>query len=176
MTMKEKSTIYYLVWGNVVGRREKKDGHYENFLFKSGRWVEDEGHVIMDHLMGFDPSEPEDSPYRIGNGSVLFEMEEISEGTAVSLINQQILQILKEEWKNKFKAKKEEWDKNPGWPAKLVETWFTLNGENYTITPEDIGLTSDGWDQGFMESIQGEIEKDLESYGATDVYNLGFLD
>lgn len=176
MTMKEKSTIYYLVWGNVVGRREKKDGHYENFLFKSGRWVEDEDHVIMDHLMGFDPSEPEDSPYRIGNGSVLFEMEEISEGTAVSLINQQILQILKEEWKNKFKAKKGEWDKNPGWPAKLVETWFTLNGEKYTIKPEDIGLTSDGWDQGFMESIQGEIEKDLESYGATDVYNLGFLD
>ena len=89
--MKEKNINYYLVWGKVVAKREKKDGIYEDYLFKSGKWVKDEEYVIMDHLMGFDPSEPEDSPYRIGSTSVLMEMDEISEETAVSLINQQIL-------------------------------------------------------------------------------------
>ncbi len=83
---------------------------------------------------------------------------------------------MKEEWKNKFRKQKEEWDKNRGWPSKLVKTVFTLNGIEYSIKPEDIGLTNDGWDQGFMESIQGEIKKDLEKYGAVDVCNLGFID
>ena len=176
MTIEEKNIYYFLVRGKVVGKREKRDEYYENFLFKSGKWVEDEKHVISDHLIGFDPSEPEDSPYQIGSTSVMMEMEEISEEEAVSLLNMQILQILKEEWKNKFKAEKEAWDQNRGWPAKHVRTEFILNGKNYSIKPEDLGLTSNGWDQGFMESIQGEIKKDLERYGATDVYNLGFLD
>ena len=103
-------------------------------------------------------------------------MEEISEEQAILLINQQIIDILKNKWKAAFKAKKEEWDKNPGWPAKLVETSFKLNGKSYSLYPADIGLTDDGWDQGFMESIQADIERDLEEYGATDIYNLGFLD
>ena len=103
-------------------------------------------------------------------------MEEISEEQAILLINQQIIDMMKNKWKAEFKAKKEEWDKNPGWPAKLVETCFGLNGKRYSIHPADIGLTDDGWDQGFMETIQSDLRKDLEAYGATDVYYLGFLD
>lgn len=38
------------------------------------------------------------------------------------------------------------------------------------------GLTCDCWDQGFMETIQSDIEKDLKAYGATDIYSFGFLD
>ena len=72
--------------------------------------------------------------------------------------------------------KKAEWDKDPGWPAKLVETRFVLNGIEYTIQPQDLGLTDSCWDQGFMESFQGILRKDLEAAGATKVYNLGFLD
>ena len=34
----------------------------------------------------------------------------------------------------------------------------------------------DCWDQGFMESIQSDLSKDLEEAGATDIRNLGFLD
>ncbi|MBQ6342823.1 MAG: hypothetical protein IJI41_06850 [Anaerolineaceae bacterium] len=176
MTMNKKNTEYYLVWKRVVAKREYGDEYYLDYLFKSGKWVIDDKNVISDRIIGYDPYEPEDSPYRIGCSSVMMEMKEISEEEAISLMNQQILDILKEEWKNKFKTKKEEWDKNRGWPAKLVETCFTLNGRKYSLKPEDIGLTKDGWDQGFMESIQAEIERDLESYGATDVYNLGFLD
>ena len=71
---------------------------------------------------------------------------------------------------------KAEWDKKPGWPAKLVETRFTLNGFEYTLNPNDIGLSSDCWDQGFMEHFQGQMTKDLNAIGAIDIYNAGLLD
>lgn len=90
--------------------------------------------------------------------------------------NEQILSELKEKWKECFREAKEKWDQDPGWPAKLVSTTFVLNGVKYTIEPPDLGLSYDPWDQGFMESIQGDIRKDLEECGATDVYNTGFLD
>ena len=89
---------------------------------------------------------------------------------------QQILEELKAKWKKDLAPRKKEWDKDPGWPAKLVETRFTLNRIQYSIGPEDLGLTRDCWDQGFMESIQSDLEKDLEEAGATSIYSSGFLD
>ena len=131
----------------------------------------------MDHLWGFDPSEPEGSPYRFGNGSVLREMKEISEEEAVSIMNRQTLDMLKELWRDKFRKEKEEWDRHPKWPAKLVGTYFELNGIEYSIGPADVGLdAADCWDQGFMESIQFDISRDLKAYGATKIFNDGFLD
>ncbi len=97
--MTEKDVIYYRVWRKVIAKRVNHKGHYDDYLFKSGKWVRDEEHVIMDHLMGFDPTEPDDSPYRIGNTGILMEMDEISEEKAISSINHQILAVLKKEWK-----------------------------------------------------------------------------
>lgn len=94
--MGEKAVYYFRVWKKVIAKRVNHNGHYDDYLFKSGKWVRDEEHVIMDHLMGFDPSEPEDSPYRIGSTSVFMEIEEISEEEAISSINHQILSVLKE--------------------------------------------------------------------------------
>ncbi len=83
--MKKKNVIYFRVWGEVIAKHVKKtNGHYDNYIFKSGKWVRDEDYVIMDHLMG----EPEDSPYRIGSTSVSMEMDKISEEEAISSINQ----------------------------------------------------------------------------------------
>lgn len=104
------------------------------------------------------------------------EIEDIPEQEAIEMVNLQIIDGLKAKWKRDLAPKKKEWDKDPGWPAKLVETKFTLNRMNYSIGPKDIGLTDDCWDQGFMESIQCDLRKDLEKAGATDIYNLGFLD
>lgn len=98
------------------------------------------------------------------------------EEKAVQLINEQIICFLKEKWKKDMVSEKEEWDKKPGWPAKLVSTKFTLNGIEYKLGPRDIGLNDDCWDQGFMETFQGRMEKDLIACGATKVYNCGFLD
>lgn len=94
----------------------------------------------------------------------------------VQITNQQIIDNLIAKWNKDFVKEKEEWDKHPGWPAKLVETKFTLNGIEYTIQPHDLGLQDDCWDQGFMETIQGRISKDLEACGAIRIYNHGFID
>ena len=92
------------------------------------------------------------------------------------MTNQQILDFLKEKWKKDMAKEKEEWDKDPGWPAKLVKTEFVLNGIKYVLDPADIGLSDDCWDQGFMETFQKRMEKDLEANGATDIYSTGFMD
>ena len=79
--MRNEGTTYYLICGRLVGR---KTG-YDCFLFQEGEWQEDRGWVIMDRLMGYDPSEPPDSPDRFGSLSVLDEIEEISYETAMLL-------------------------------------------------------------------------------------------
>lgn len=81
------STTYYLIYGWLVGKRERF-GKYETkeWLFRDGRWVPDTEFEIMDHLMGYDPSEPPGSPYAIGSTDVLMEMEEISEEEALARI------------------------------------------------------------------------------------------
>ena len=81
---------YYLICGRTVGKRERT-GQYrsKDWLFRDGEWVPDTGWVISDHLIGYDPSEPPDSPYAIGSTSVLMEIDEIPETEAMDLIRRQ---------------------------------------------------------------------------------------
>ena len=54
------------------------------YSFK-GEWTKcDYTEEIADRLVGFDPSEPEGSPYRFGNPSVMEEIVEISESEAIN--------------------------------------------------------------------------------------------
>ena len=53
---------------------------------------------------------------------------------------------------------------------------FKLYGQKFSLGPTDIGLTSDAWDQGFMETVQGFMEKDLWEAGATEIQSFGFID
>lgn len=161
---------YYLIREGRLGK--KTDDGY--FLFDVSGWIPDERNVIRDHLMGYDPND--DTPYGFGSLSIMDEIEEITEEGAVQIMNRQTIEGLTAKWKKDFVKEKEEWDKHPGWPAKLVKTKFTLNGIEYTLEPHDLGLSDDCWDQGFMETIQGRMRKDLEACGAVGIYNLGFLD
>ncbi len=171
INMTKKNTVYYLIKKRRLGKQEKGD----YFLFENAEWIPDEKSEICDRLMGYDPNEPAGSPYGIGNWDIMDSIEDITKEEAVSKMNELTLEFLTAKWKKDFEGRKEEWIKN-GWPAKLVSTEFKLNGIRYKIFPQDIGLTDDCWDQGFMESVQGEIKKDLAKYGATDIYNHGFLD
>ena len=155
--MKEKSTSYYLIRDRIIAKREKDGKCCKDYHLRDGKWVED-------------------TSYRFEDTGILLEMDEISEEQAISIFNQHILDVLKSKWKAEFAMKKEEWDKNPRWPAKLVKTKFILNGVQYSLFPNDIGLTYDSWDQGFMETIQSDISEDLEVYGAVDIHNIGFID
>ncbi len=78
---------YYLIRGSVVGKREQNEGSYpKDFIFRNGKWVSDDRSMISDRLVGYDASEPADSPYRFGSMSVMEEIEEISENDAMTLI------------------------------------------------------------------------------------------
>lgn len=70
---------YYLIRNRIAG---KKDGE-EYYIFRHGQWEPDEDYMIMDRLMGYDPSEPPGSPYGIGNMDIMDEIEEISPETAM---------------------------------------------------------------------------------------------
>ena len=55
-----------------------------------GEWV-DGGTTLFDNLIGFDASEPEDSPYRYGNDSCMENIVEISKEEAEAFISKPIL-------------------------------------------------------------------------------------
>jgi hypothetical protein len=72
---------YYLIRGRRLGMA-RDDGY---FLFDNGEWKADERNVILDHIMGFDPSD--DSFYGFGNAQIMDEMEEITEEQAIAFMN-----------------------------------------------------------------------------------------
>lgn len=64
----------------------KEDG-FIPYVYQPGKgWVVDRGHVLMDRLMGYDGTEPEGSPYRLGNTAMMEAVEAISEKEAMELI------------------------------------------------------------------------------------------
>lgn len=73
---------YYLIRERRLGKVQG-DGY---FLYNNGEWIPDERNVILDHLMGFDPSD--DSFYGFGNAQIMDEMEEITEEQAIALMDQ----------------------------------------------------------------------------------------
>ncbi len=77
-----KNATYYLIWDKIVGKQE--EGKY--YIFKNEQWEPDNENMIMDRLVGYDPSEPPGSPYGFGNDSVMAEMDEISYEEAVKMI------------------------------------------------------------------------------------------
>ena len=85
----------------------------------------------------------------------------------------------------------ENWEKNAaeamktyefGWPAKLVETQFSYEGETYLIVPETFGIPDDLCEcfQGgpwVTEKFGGGFKDDLRAIpGVTGVVSSGFLD
>ena len=94
-------------------------------------------------------------------------------------INPEVLPIALQELLDRWVEKKESFRSgfNYGWPAKLVETRFKLDGVKYSITPDMIGLKQgDCWDEGLMEYLQYDLGEDLKEIGATDICHIGFID
>ena len=81
--MKGKEKFYYIEHLDVVGK-----GHgFAYQIYKNGHWEQDSASLISDRLIGYDPFEPSDSPYKIGCLSVMREIEEITEQEAMEIIN-----------------------------------------------------------------------------------------
>ena len=83
----------------------------------------------------------------------------------------QLVDDLIEKWKEKYADAYEEWEKEPGWYAKLVSTKFIINGIEKTLVAKTFG-----WSDGFFESVQSEIEAELVKHGAVITYSWGMMD
>ena len=173
--MKETEFNYYLMQDRGIVARGV---YFDNWIFDfdSREWIKDTKCIISDALMGYDPGEPEGSPYGIGSTSEMDEIKHIDYKTAMQFISDTIVQNLINKWKGKYAQAKAEWDKKPKWPAKQVSTSFYLYGKRYVLKPEDFGWDKTSFDEGFMESIQKELEKDLMAVGATEITSSGELD
>ncbi len=81
------SVTYYRIKDlNLLGKEED----YVPYLYKPGEgWTVDNDNVLMDRFMGYDDLGPADSPYKIGNTSVMDLVEEISKEEAENLIKNQ---------------------------------------------------------------------------------------
>ncbi len=82
-TTAKANTTYYLILNKQLGKEE--DGKY--YLYTNGSWVSDTKSTILGRLMGFDPSEPADSPYAMGNMDIIDTSEPITEQQAIEVIN-----------------------------------------------------------------------------------------
>jgi len=82
-TTTNANTTYYLILNKQLGKEE--DGKY--YLYTNGNWVPDTKSTILGRLMGFDPSEPADSPYAMGNMDIMDTIEPITEQQAIEFIN-----------------------------------------------------------------------------------------
>ena len=60
---------------------------------KKKEWVSG-GTRLWDNRVGFDESEPEDSPYRYGNGSCMEEITEITKKEAEKFISMSIDEVI----------------------------------------------------------------------------------
>ena len=69
-----KEQYYEITDLKQIGR--KADGVMQ--VYKDGEWVADRDHLLMDRLMGYDPAEPSDSPYGIGNTEIMKTVHRIS--------------------------------------------------------------------------------------------------
>ncbi len=83
-TTTNTNPTYYLILNKQLGKEE--DGKY--YLYTNGSWVADTKSTILGRLMGFDPSEPADSPYAMGNMDIMDTIEVITEQQATEFINQ----------------------------------------------------------------------------------------
>ena len=146
--MKEKKITFYLMENQTVGKTE--DGAH--FLFLNGEWEADQ------------------------NCHSAAGITEISADTAAKICGEQLFEFLTAKWKNGFQKERAEWLNSYRWPAKLVSTSYRYEGYSYDIKPEDLGLSDDPYDQGFMESIQFDLEEDLRRYGATHIISGGLMD
>ncbi len=80
----DNNTKFYLLYDHLLGKEE--DGQY--YLYKDKQWTPDNEYMIMDHLMGYDPGEPSDSPYGMGCSDIMDEIKEITLEKAMELMGE----------------------------------------------------------------------------------------
>lgn len=80
------SVTYYRINDlDLLGKEED----FIPYLYKPEKgWTVDNDNILMDRIMGYDNSEPHNSPYGIGNLSMMERVEEITEEEANIIMEQ----------------------------------------------------------------------------------------
>ena len=81
------SGYYFAEDVGMVGRRIGFIS-FEFYDKNTKSWIPDDSCIFSDRLMGYDSSEPKDSPYKIGDTSELEKIREITEEEAIKLISE----------------------------------------------------------------------------------------
>ena len=68
---------------------------YDAFEYVDGNWIQIEYNEISDRLIGYDPYEPDDSTYKIGNLDIMSSIKKITEDEAKELIGQSEIEKIK---------------------------------------------------------------------------------
>ena len=78
-------TYYYISDLNKVGKEEE----FIPYIYDKIRgWVVDQSNILMDRILGYEDTEPEDSTYRLGNLNMLDRITEITEEEALRKIEE----------------------------------------------------------------------------------------
>lgn len=68
----------------------------ETFEYINNNWIERDNSEITDRLIGFDSSEPNDSPYVIGNTEIMESIKELTFSQAVDKYGNEVLDSIRE--------------------------------------------------------------------------------
>lgn len=79
------TTYYHIIDLNLVG---KEEGYVPYIYNMDSGWEVDRKNILMDRVMGYDASEPKDSPYSIGNTYMMSCIEKITEEEANRFISE----------------------------------------------------------------------------------------
>lgn len=80
--MDDEVFYFYIEDLNLVGKMDD----YAYYIYGDGMWQLDKKNILPDRIMGYDASEPKDSPYGIGNTYMMSLVREITEVEANKLI------------------------------------------------------------------------------------------
>lgn len=172
--IKEDKSSYYLIGAGMLGKRDPKNN--SDWLFIDGKWTLDDEKIIEKLLNGEDLTKQSFNTFDPEVIEILNKISSIEKTEAMEKITDQTIAFLKFQWSEKYADLAKAWSENPKWYAKLVSTSFTMNGIKREITPSDLDVDAGIEKDGFMESIQHELEKDLRDYGAYDIFSFGMMD
>ncbi len=70
----------------------------KNFALEliDGNWSEADYNEIGDRLIGYDASEPSDSPYKIGNSNIMAEIKKLTEEEVINKYGEDVIKKLNE--------------------------------------------------------------------------------
>ncbi|MBO4457854.1 MAG: hypothetical protein J5802_09050 [Butyrivibrio sp.] len=172
--IKEDKSSYYLIGTGLIGKRDPKDN--SDWLFMDGKWTPDDEKIIEKLLNGEDLTKQSFKTFDPEVVELINDICNLEKAEAMEKITDQTIAFLKFQWADKYADPAKAWAENPKWYAKLVSTSFTMNGIRKELTPSDLDVDAGIEKDGFMESIQRELEQDLRNYGAYDISSFGMMD